>query len=435
MKKTTKNIISAVGAVGILVASVIGYNAIAPKVYTGVFTSGLNVTEDNAIVRDAEISNPNGICLNITGDHVTVENVYVHDCKDHGVRFLGTDGGQLLNSEIHHAAMQYKPNTISGGWASSVKVQSQNEIAGDGLAQNILIENNYIHHSYGECMGLRGSFVTVRGNTLEDCYSFGIYSNGDHTLIEKNFVICTGAAEYKRDGFDMAGIGMAEESFTGWGAHGHDSQAVINNVVSGCKYGFRYGASSKGMGLQYSVIAYNTFVSEAAPVSITYYANQQDVIVENNIASKFITVQKATVIGNVVYPFAESDQLTDFALPWAVPAVGTNYLIGDDFYGNPRIVRNAGAFEFGSQPIVTTTATLPTPTATGTPTKTATATQTKTPAPMTAPPTRTPTITPTHATWTPSPTKTSTPAVPPTLPFDCFYNPSETLEICIRPVQ
>ena len=121
-------------------------------------------------------------------------------------------------------------------------------------------------------------------------------------------------------------------------------------------------------------------------MSITYYAGQQNVIVENNIASKFISAKNTTLAGNVVYPFAESETLSAFALPWHIQATGNNYLIGDDFYGNARIVRAAGAFEFGSQPIVTTTATLPTPTATGTPTKTATATQTKTPAPMTAPP-------------------------------------------------
>lgn len=434
MNKTTRNIIATLGAVGVLVASVIGITA--PKVYEGAFPNGLVVKENNAIVQNADISNPSGICLEITGDNVTVKDSYIHECRDHGVRFLGTDGGQLLNSEIYHAAMQYKPNSISGGWASSVKVQSQNEIAGDGLSAHILIEGNYIHHSYGECMGLRGSFVTVRGNTLKDCYSFGIYTNGDHTTIEKNFVICTGDPEYKRAGYDMAGIGGAEEGgFANWGAHGHDNQVVINNVVSGCKYGYRYGNSSFGMGLQYSVIAYNTFVTDAAPVSITYYAGQQNVIVENNIASKFISAKNATLAGNVVYPFAESETLSDFALPWHIQATGNNYLIGDDFYGNARIVRAAGAFEFGSQPIVTTTATLPTPTATGTPTKTATATQTKTPAPMTAPPTRTPTITPTHATWTPSPTRTPTATATaiysPTPTFSCFDG--EQFVVCVRP--
>lgn len=412
MKTKKFNILATASVVGVIIATAIGVNA--PKIYTGSYPNGLVVKENNAIVQNADITNSGGICLEITGDHVTVKDSYIHDCRDHGVRFLGTAGGQLLNSEIYHAAMQYKPNTISGGWASSVKVQSQNEIAGDGLAQHILIENNYIHHSYGECMGLRGSFVTVRGNKVQDCYSFGIYANGDHTLVEQNFVLCTGDPEYKRAGFDMAGIGMAEESFANWGAHGSESQTVINNVVSGCKYGFRFGASSLGNGLKNSVIAHNTFVTEGTPVSITYYANMQNVIVENNIAQKPIVAKGALVSGNVVHPFAESGQLRDFVPPQHIPATGENYLVAVDFYGNIRTTRDAGAFDFSSQPtVLTPTAADQTPTIPVTPTNTSTATQTKTPAPI----------------------RTSTPAVLPTIPFDCFYNPSETLEICIRPVQ
>lgn len=253
-------------------------------VYTGSYPHGLTVSENGAIVENADISNGGGadVCLKITGDNVTVKNSKIHDCKSHGVIFMGTNGGIIENSEIYRAAMKDPPNSVGGGWPSLLKVQSIDEST-SGLAHHIIIRNNYIHEGYGECMGLRGSYITVTGNTVKDCYSIGIYSNSDHTTVEKNIVQCTGNPEFNRAGLPMVGIGFAEEGFPNWGAHGHDSQTILNNTVTGCKYGVRYGSSTHNMGLSNTEIAYNKFLNiKLAAISITHYASEQNVNIHDN---------------------------------------------------------------------------------------------------------------------------------------------------------
>jgi len=308
-------------------------------------TTGLVVTEDNAVIENYDITNTRGgVGLKITGNNVTVRNCFIHDTKDHGVLFLGTNGGLLENCEITRCAMRSKPNTISGGWPSLVKVQSVDE-SPNGLAQNIVIRNNYIHHGYGEGMGLRGSNIEVYGNTVEDCYSFGIYSNSDHVHIHNNFVVARDRAYY-RGGYPMAGIGGAEETFARWGAHGHDTATIENNIVVGCKYGYRYGRSDNGKGLVNVIIAFNTFSDcKNTPVSVTYYSNQKNLLVANNIANKTISVKGATLSGNLVKS-TNGYAPDDFKLTSPLPASPV-YEVEKDFGGNVRTYPvDAGAWEY-----------------------------------------------------------------------------------------
>lgn len=342
----------------LVIALIVGMTFFVPNPFTsttrnititgGTYTRGLVVSSDNAIVDGVDVTNTNGgVCLKITGNNVTVRNSYIHDCKDHGVQFLGTDGGLFEHNEITRAAMRYAPNTVSSGWPSLFKVQSVDETE-TGVARNIVVRDNYIHEGYGECMGLRGSNILVESNFVKDCYSVGIYSNSDHTQVLRNFVLCTGNPKYNRSGYPMTGISNAEETFTKWGAHGHDTQTIVNNIVSGCKYGYRYGTSSKRNGLAHSVIAFNTFYkTKQAPISITYYASQTDDTIHNNIARK-VSANPAgiSIQGNVIMEFAEWSTSTDFILTAPLPAQGS-YTISTDFGDRARIAPlDAGAWDY-----------------------------------------------------------------------------------------
>ncbi len=114
------------------------------------YTNGLVITRDGTVIDGADITNVDGgICLEIKANNVTVRNSYIHDCMDHGVRFLGgIKGGVFENNEITRAAMRYKPGQVSGGWPSLLKVQSADESPA-GIAEGIIIRNNYIHEGYG----------------------------------------------------------------------------------------------------------------------------------------------------------------------------------------------------------------------------------------------------------------------------------------------
>ena len=342
--KTRNKVIGAAVGVALVVGAVL---TAQPVTYSGVYAQGLVVAENGAVVDGADISNSGtGPCLKITGDNVTVRNSKVHGCKDHGIIVLGANNVLIENNEVWNTAMRNAPNTISGGWPSQIKVQSVDETA-EGLAHHITIRGNYVHHGYGEGMGLRGSYITVEGNTVQDNYSVGIYGNSDHATIRGNFVLCTGDPKYNRDGLPMSGIGFAEETFAKWGAHGHDSQVVINNVVEGCKYGFRYGNSANGMGLVNTVVAFNTFSNiKAASVSITYYANQSNVTVQNNLISSVLSMKNIVDAGNVKYSFAAGSKAEDYRLTGPLPATGP-HLVEVDYGGAVRSSPlDAGAWEF-----------------------------------------------------------------------------------------
>lgn len=359
-----------------LFANGISHVLAAPIYYTGVYTHGLVITQSNVIVDGADISNDGtGPGLKVTGDNVIIRNTKVHDTQDHGILLLGVNGALVENNTVWQTAMRNPPNTINGGWPSQIKVQSVDETP-EGLSQNIVIRGNFVHHGYGEGMGLRGSYITVEGNIVQDNYSVGIYSNSDHTTIRGNFVLCTGDPAYNRDGMPMSGIGFAEEVFSKWGAHGHDSQVVINNVVEGCKYGFRYGASSNGMGLADTVVAFNTFSNiKASSVSITYYKSQSNVTVQNNLVSSVLSMKNVLGDGNVKYLFQAGSKAEDYRLQSPIPAAGP-YIVPFDYAGTVRTDSlDAGAWEFYDGTIPPTLTQIPvTPTLTPTPTRTATPT-------------------------------------------------------------
>lgn len=393
------------------------------------YTNGLVVTRDGTVIDGADITNVDGgICLEIKANNVTVRNSYIHDCLDHGVRFLGgIKGGLFENNEITRAAMRYKPGEVSGGWPSLFKVQSTDESPA-GIAEGIVIRNNYIHEGYGECMGLRGTNLTVEGNFLKDCYSVGLYANSDHVSVKNNFILCTGNSEYNRDGLPMVGIGFAEESFSGWTQrHGSWGQTVTNNIVSGCKYGFRYGTSANSNGLKDTVVAFNTFYATTNPaISVVYYSSQSNVTIHNNIASRSsLNTSGLSYVGNVDKTFSARSKPEDFKLTSALPATGS-YQIGVDFSGNFRSSPlDAGAWEYNgtnpTQTLAPQTMTQVSPTITITPTPTwIPLTPTNTPAPTStsSPSTGTQTAIPWTATLLPQ-TPINTPtftAIPPTLP-------------------
>jgi len=425
MKKTTQNRIATAGAVIAVVASIIGYNVLAPKIYTGVFPNGLVVTEPGAIVRDAEIMNPKGVGLTIRAEGVTVDHVNVHDARSHGILILASHA-TVQNSVITNNVLGTCYPGCSGGWESGIKCQSKD--GGLGLVQDVKILNNIVHDNKGEGMGLRCADVLVQGNTVYDNFSFNIYSNSWNIVIERNFVYCTG--KNLRDGFPAAGIGGQEEGFVNWPKSAHDI-TIRNNIVYKCKYGYRFGGAGGGVdpGLVRANIYNNTFYQAvAAEISIVYAPAQADVIIQDNIAKRIVYDGRGAASWNNVDVSMQGG--LDPLLFYPAQHIAGEMNHPTDFFGTSRTLFSIGAIEWIDGGNFTVTPSL-TSTVTATRTPTATSTKTKTPAPMTAPSTRTPTVTPTHATFTPSPTRTATAIYSPTPTYACFDG--EQFVVCVRP--
>ncbi len=382
----------------------------------GVYTNGFEIKGSFVTIQGVEASASSGVCVRALGHDLILDGITAHDCPDHGIYIYNTYNVTLKNSTVYHTAMMNQSKTLTSGWPSGIKVK---------ISNNILLENNTVFNNYGEGFGLRGSYITVRGNTVYDNYSIGIYANSDNLLVEKNFVYCTGDPEFDRTGLPMNGIAIGEEFFTGWGAHAYN-ETVINNIVSGCKYGFSYNGAEDGVtggGLRDSVIAFNTFYqTKQAGVRILYVAAQKNVLIANNVtttAPKLDNPTGITMVANKAVSLAGGTSPTGFKLP-AANSADSAYSLQTDFSGSRSAPLDIGAWDFGGTTTTSTPASTSTVVATNTstavPTKTSTLAPTKTATP-TSGPGNTPTTTSGPATFTPTvnppatATLTSTPIV------------------------
>jgi len=252
--------------------------------------------------------------------------------------------------------------SCSGGWESAIKVRSANQT--DNLAQNILIEGNTVFNNLGEGVAVRGSNIRIRKNTFYDNFSVNIYSNADHVTIDQNIAYCTGASRYMRDGSVPAGIAQGDETYAGWNPSHANNLLVENNLVVGCKYGFRYLGAEPGVeqaGLKDSTVAFNTFAcTTSAGVSIPYEPGQKNLKIHNNIGSavKITNPTGVSSEGNVDKNF-NTCGFTPSLYKLTAPALASgNYTTSLDYEGNSRSSSpDVGAFEYGGQ--VTGPVTLP----------------------------------------------------------------------------
>lgn len=378
--------VSAVAAAIFVLLSYILIQFVPDKVRAtgGTYTSGLTISQPG-IYENLDVTNPGGFCVKITASNVVLKNSKIHDCHGYGIWVESAHDVQIIGNEVKNTVLNSCYPNCTGGWESALKVRSANET--DKLAYNILFEQNTVHDNLGEGIAARGSHVTIRNNVFYDNFSVNIYSNGDHTTTEKNLVYCTGAARYMRDGYPPAGIAQGDESYTGWNPSHARNEKIINNIVTGCKYGFTYIGAESGVeqpGFKDSVVAYNTFACTTnASVRIVYAASQGNVTIANNIGGTKLTkidnMSGITLAGNLTKLFTCGNYSPDtFRLTEPLAATG-NYSVGEDYAGTVRTApMDAGAFEYGATGAVTTTTPTPTPTP-GT-------TVTPTPSPLACPP-------------------------------------------------
>ena len=203
----------------------VGSNYCGPYTVTEPFSLiGLKDT----IISGLDISNPNGIALNINScENVIIENCYLHDSSGNGIQIFGStniiirnnrmesistgvyaqvsEGIQVVNNDIKNVLGPFPRGQFvqfAGGFGANNKIN-------DNAFQNIEGE------SYGEdainlfnCNGTSESPIEVRGNWIKNftpsLTGGGIMtgdSGGSHILVSDNILVDSGPYGY--------GIGIA----------------------------------------------------------------------------------------------------------------------------------------------------------------------------------------------------------------------------------
>lgn len=376
-KKHTSHAVHVLGMVLLLCIVALGMYSQISKVRaaTTTYTNGLTINQPGTY-ENLDVSNPSGFCVKITAPNVILKNSKIHDCYGFGIWVESTHDVQVIGNEVWNTVLNTCYPSCSGSWDSALKVRSANQT--DKLAYNILFEGNKVHDNLGEGIASRGSRVTIRNNTFYDNFSVNIYTNGDHTTIENNFVYCTGEKRYERDGNPPSGIAQGDESYTGWNPSHANNMRAINNIVTGCKHGFRYLGAEDGVeqaGLKDSTIAFNTFAcTTGAAISIPFEPSQNNLTVHNNIGGSTVTkidnMTGVSSLGNISKSFTcGSYSPSTFKLNTRQQAAGT-YSTTKDYFGKSRAsTPDVGAIEYGESSAGGTTA-QPTATHTISPTPT-----------------------------------------------------------------
>jgi parallel beta-helix repeat protein len=225
------------------------------------------------------------------------------------------------NNRVHDNVLENQYQTLSGGgWANAIVVSRTDR------AQ---ITNNRVYNNYGEGIDvLMSNNVLVRGNTVSDSFSVGIYlDNARYTTVDRNLVYSTGDTRFYRGSYPAAGIQMANESYST--PNPLTEVTITNNVVVKTKWGFYYGNYESGGGLKNVRIANNTFYDAAVAIIDVNNDTHHNSIFENNI---FYKGPSARVAGSGVTYRNNNWYATN-----AGSAAGSG-----DVYGDPSLVRPGG---------------------------------------------------------------------------------------------
>lgn len=239
---------------------------------SGTVSAPINIVGNSAKI-DVKGQQINGII--VTGNYVNVSGFDVKGSTQHGILLAGKYI-KFENSFVHHNVLDNGSNGNCGqgdGWASGLKVYVGGE--------NITIRGNTVYQNCGEGIAItRGKNIMVENNTVYDNYSVNIYvDNSPYTTVQNNNIYCTGI--YLRSGRRPAGIAIAEEYYSGWGAQRHHNY-IFNNYVDACNEGIvSWLPEVTGGKLKDSIISGNT-IPTAIQRGMTIRSGNQNVTIENN---------------------------------------------------------------------------------------------------------------------------------------------------------
>ena len=237
---------------------------------SGTSAKPINIVGSGALLNLAEHS---GII--IRGDYVNVSGFEITGPQAFGLYVSGRYG-VMQNNVIHNSVTANGTNgscgTSGGSFGSGLKLALG--------AENVIVRNNTVYENCGEGITLTRAVGTlVEGNNVRDNYSMNIYvDNSPYTTVQNNTSTCTGI--YLRNGERAMGVGLGEESYSGWGSQRHDIQ-VLNNTISGCSYGVGVMSSNVGGTFKDSVISGN-IITGGTTRSISLLSHNQNILISNN---------------------------------------------------------------------------------------------------------------------------------------------------------
>lgn len=258
-------------------------------------------------------------CVRLQGSYLTLQNVTVTNCEQHGILVQGKH--IEVNNTVVTQAVQENNETPHTHWGSGLKVMYG--------AEDIILRNNTVFHNWGEGIAItRGRRVTVAHNDVYDNFSVNLYiDNSSQVKASDNFITCKPNTGFERDGHRPLGISLGEEQYDGWGAQ-LQNLTLTNNIVVYCHRGISYysaevsGAGLRTANIQHNILwgsqDYGFYLGSFPQTADSIFANntiqQNDGKLAKVISTKGITFYTNTWINGT--PAAELQSSTDqFSAP------------------------------------------------------------------------------------------------------------------------
>ena len=286
-------------------------------------TSGTAANPINIVGLSAVINTTEAMGILFSGDYIHVSGFDISGTKSFGI-YAGGKNALIENNVLHHNVTGNGTGGncgISSSYGSALKL---------GLgSEDSIVRGNTVYENCGEGIAVtRGINILVEGNSVRDNYSMNIYvDNSPFVTIKNNTSVCTGI--YLRSGERAMGIGLGEETYSGWGAQRHDIN-ILDNVIGGCSYGIGMMTSGVNGILRNAVISGNT-VTDGTIRSISVLSKNENVLIQNNKIYADLYVRYptgVTLINNTIIGTTSSVFVDVPSSYWAVTYIESLYKAG-----------------------------------------------------------------------------------------------------------
>ncbi|HCR69921.1 MAG TPA: hypothetical protein DIW23_00625 [Anaerolineae bacterium] len=233
--------------------------------------SGLTVIGQNAVI---DTTAHTAIHVKSTAQNIVVRGFTVTRTRSHAVwiegKFVTIEGNTVYHSVLENGSISNGVITCGNGQrGSAIKVNSP--------GSDVVIRGNTVYENCGE--GIAATIaknVVIENNNVRDNKGVNIYiDNSSFIQVRNNNSYCTKTSD------KPIGIGLGEESYSGWGAQLRDV-TVSGNTVTNCDIGIMAFQSDVG-GTLTNITFSNNFIPSAIRGSIGLDTNSnQNVLISNN---------------------------------------------------------------------------------------------------------------------------------------------------------
>jgi len=164
--------------------------------------------------------------------NIIISGVTIHDTQQHAIVISGENNG-ISNNEIFNCVLENKKlsKNITYGWSKCVEIRGKHN--NSYFSNDILLNNNYIHDTWGEGLYFQkcDSCSSV-GNNITNAFSMNIYIDKSKNIIINRNILRVNSDEHDSHLGNACGIGLSSEKGN---INILDNIIIQNNIIIGTR--------------------------------------------------------------------------------------------------------------------------------------------------------------------------------------------------------